>query len=268
MPMQLNYSDYISYRKYKAFYLKEHRLLNFIKFRTIFILILIIGIIFSFKELNVSRLGNSTTLVIYRLFNNLGFTIENIYLEGQNYANINEITSLIEKHKKQSIFSLDIWWLKNELEKNQWILAASVVKEYPSTLHIRIIERQPIAIWQKNNQHYLLDEHGAIIKDNQTANFTDLPVITGDGSKLYGPKIIRTINNFNIIKKNIISLIRVGNRRWNIRIKNGPEIKLPENNLDQALHNLIQYHHSHNLLNSKYESIDLRVENKIYLKKR
>ena len=71
----------------------------------------------------------------------------------------------------------------------------------------------------------------------------------------------------NNISNNLVKIIRVGDRRWNLILKNGLIIKLPEEDKDffkiwKELEHIITIYQN----NSDLETIDLRIKNKLYLK--
>lgn len=63
----------------------------------------------------------------------------------------------------------------------------------------------------------------------------------------------------------IEAIIRVGGRRWDVRLNNGITIKFPENELEDAWDYLIRLERDEKILERAIEVIDLRVEGKLYI---
>ncbi|WP_164503805.1 cell division protein FtsQ/DivIB [Rickettsiales endosymbiont of Stachyamoeba lipophora] len=215
----------------------------------------------------VDKLSYHLKSEFYNVTTQIGMRLENVYLEGQLNLDSKYITQIINENIGQSIFKVNTWDLKYRIEQLDWVLAASVVRELPDTIHIRVVERAPVAIWQINKKQYLIDDSGHIINVSKINNFKQLPVVVGDGSRLTAGDIITQLKLYPNIYDQISALIRVGNRRWDIRLVNGSEIKLPEFNIKEALYYLAKYQHSHNLFLA-YKTIDMRILGKIYVQKK
>jgi cell division protein FtsQ len=70
------------------------------------------------------------------------------------------------------------------------------------------------------------------------------------------------------ITSQVRSAVWVGQRRWNLVLANGVEIWLPEDDAAAALLQLAKLDTNHNLLGRDYGVVDLRLPDKLYLKKR
>src|SRR5690606_11844433 len=95
-----------------------------------------------------------------------GLKLENIYIEGQVNLHNNQVLQSLKHEIGASIFKLNVWDIKKKLENIDWVLHANVSREIPGTIHISIIERTPIAIWQHNQKQYLIDDQGHIISED------------------------------------------------------------------------------------------------------
>ena len=68
------------------------------------------------------------------------------------------------------------------------------------------------------------------------------------------------------VTRQFASAIRVGDRRWNIRMKNDIEVKLPEDDAAAALAKLAKMDAEEKLLARDIKVIDLRVPDKVFIK--
>ena len=68
------------------------------------------------------------------------------------------------------------------------------------------------------------------------------------------------------INLNFISFSLVDDRRWNINLKNGVKILLPETNILETLKMLKKIDIEYNILNGNFVEIDLRIHGKYFIK--
>ncbi|HEX8807865.1 MAG TPA: cell division protein FtsQ/DivIB, partial [Xanthobacteraceae bacterium] len=57
--------------------------------------------------------------------------------------------------------------------------------------------------------------------------------------------------------------VLVAERRWNLRLTNGMDVRLPENDLQVALDRLVKLDREKNLLSRDIASIDLRLADRV-----
>ena len=82
------------------------------------------------------------------------------------------------------------------LEQLTWVERASVVRMLPDSLYIRLIERQPLALWQRDGRFSLIDRAGAVIEgalDQSVppASWRHLRVLVGEGAPARGRRAVR-----------------------------------------------------------------------------
>ena len=68
--------------------------------------------------------------------------------------------------------------------------------------------------------------------------------------------------------KHITSIIRVSERRWNVRFDNDLEVKLPEEEIEVAWQKIVKMYKNKELFLPENASLDLRIANKIYVEKK
>lgn len=153
-----------------------------------------------------------------------------------------------------------------KIMQKSWVAFCSVHKVFPNSLIIKILEREPIALWKNGQNTFAIDKLGhafeiIISKDHAKV----LPYLAGDGANLNANKLINSIDQHKLLKDNFCCAIYIGCRRWNVILRDGKLIKLPENpDLTAAFikaSQIIEADLSHNI-----EMIDLRNENKVYIK--
>lgn len=78
-----------------------------------------------------------------------------------------------------SVFRVDPERAAEEIAALPYVHRVSVHAEYPSSVRIEIVEREPVLAWQAENGVALLDERGNVLK---IVNGAELPVVQGEGT--------------------------------------------------------------------------------------
>lgn len=195
-----------------------------------------------------------------------GLKVEEIMVTGRAYASAQKILSAIQLTRGDPILSRSVDEIKSSIEEISWIKRAHVQRRLPNILYISLEERQPIAIWQHQKVHYLVDADGVIISAENVAQFKQLPVVVGGDAPLHVPQILRILERFPEVRKQITALVRVGGRRWNLQLKNALEVKLPETKPEEALARLNLLLAQNKIDPSEMATVDLRVDNQMIMR--
>ena len=74
---------------------------------------------------------------------------------------------------------------------------------------------------------------------------------------------LRSIARFPAIARPTESSVLVAERRWNLRLKNGLEFMLPENETEQALRTLVDLDRKAKILSRDIVAVDLRLPDRV-----
>ena len=86
---------------------------------------------------------------------------EIVTIGNLNYANEKKIVENLNQLLGDEIYKIDLRVIKKNIEKNPWIKSAQVSIEKPNKLLVKLIEFQPLYIW--NNKKYV-DSDGNVIE--------------------------------------------------------------------------------------------------------
>lgn len=201
-----------------------------------------------------------------------GMVLQNILLDGHKYTPKSEIIAAVTGAGENKIFigypimQIDLWRIKSNLEKLTWVKHASVTRQLPSTLSIAVTERQPMALWQNDGKVKLIDIDGETINETNLEKFSNLIILVGSNVPYHAGHFLKFISSTPDIAAMISSGVLVNGRRWNVKLKNGILIKLPEDNPEEAWKFLTQKQQESKILESNVKIIDLRIEKKMYVK--
>ena len=206
------------------------------------------------KDYIINKLKPSNQFLI-----NNGFKIENVLITGTQNLSNNYIKDIIEIYKDGSIFNIDLSSIYNKIKQNSWVKEVSIERILPNIIKIKIIENEPIAIWQNKKDNKLITANGDIIFDGNVNDFkNDFPIIKGKKSveNIFSIlKILKTNQNFS---KNIWSLTFINERRWDLHFNQGLVVRLPSKDIKKAWEKIIKLQKNYNVLNLKLTEIDLR----------
>ena len=135
----------------------------------------------------------------HNITGNMGFRLDDIFIDGRIRTEKTEIRTALDLPVDNLMTKLNIEQMQKNLTELPWVKEASVSRQLPNILYIRLTEKKPIALWQKGKQHYPIDEDGNII-DTKCEDCINLPIIVGDKAYLYAPKLIKTLETFAIIQ--------------------------------------------------------------------
>ncbi|HTS40347.1 MAG TPA: cell division protein FtsQ/DivIB [Xanthobacteraceae bacterium] len=198
--------------------------------------------------------------------NSLGFRIKSVALEGQRHVTIDEVLGALGITPRSSLLFLDAADARERLMSNPWISEAKVLKLYPNQLHIEIVERKAFALWQKDRKISVIAADGKVLEEYTDGQFAALPLVVGAGADTGARDFLALIGKYPALRPQIYASSLVAERRWNLKLKNGIEIKLPEFDAGRALDTLMELDRVKKLLSRDIETIDLRLPDRVVVR--
>ena len=217
---------------------------------------------FKYKDLIVEQLVLNTESLLFGFNND---NTSNLIVLGNNYIDkkslIYELKTKLDEGKNSN--NLDL--ISNILNKKNLIKKFIITKTSNNLITIKIEEKNIIGLLNIENNNYLIDEFNNIIETKITPNLFHLPVFIGKNSNKNASVILNLIKESDI-NLNYLSFSFVDQRRWNINLKNGVKILLPETKVLDTLKLLKKVKSKYNILNGNFIEIDMRIYGKYFLK--
>ncbi|MGH6905024.1 MAG: cell division protein FtsQ/DivIB, partial [Geminicoccaceae bacterium] len=94
-----------------------------------------------------------------------GLAVRDVYVEGRHRTPQEVLRSRLGIEVGMPILALDPAATRQRLEDLGWIEQASVVRMLPDAVQIRLLERQPLALWQRDGRFEVIDRRGVVIED-------------------------------------------------------------------------------------------------------
>lgn len=204
----------------------------------------------------------------YQSLQNLGFSLKEVIVFGRYRSSQEEILQTLHVTKGQFLFDCSLYEMQKKLMMLEWIKDVSIHRSLCGALYVYITEREPIALYhdEKSKTFYLVDKEGTLINKPIAPCFRGLPVLSGVNAEKNAFAILQQLNQFKYIRSKISSMVFIHERRWNLRLHNKVEVKLPERNISQALKVLSILIKQEKTSSGDISVIDLRLENRIILK--
>ena len=222
------------------------------KFYRIFLLLILLIFLSTFNPFDLNLLSPSRTSF---------FNIKIIEVENNTLISKEKIIKNLSNILDKNIFLIQKNEVKDPLKKLNFLKDDEVKKIYPNKIIIKVSETRPLAILLKNKKKFIIDSSSNLIPVKEKDNFKDLPQVFGEGAEinfLYFTNLLKK-NNFPLKQVKIYYYFQIG--RWDIQFINDKIIKLPYNNIDEAILKSIKLLEDKNF--KIYNIIDLRVDGKI-----
>jgi len=196
----------------------------------------------------------------------LGLRIEEVLVEGRARTDGEEIVGHLGLAIGQPILAVDPAAARAELESLPWVSSASVERQLPGTLYIRLTEREPLALWQENGVIRVIDRDGAVIPGVEPRRFAHLPLVVGQDAPAHAAKLIAVMNSEPELRDRVTAAVRVGGRRWNVQIEGRIDVRLPEDDTAAAWAQLARIERQQGLLSRDVIVIDLRLPDRLVVR--
>lgn len=199
-----------------------------------------------------------------------GLRVQEIFIEGRDETPGQHVLAVLNVKRGTPILGFNPASAKAELEQLPWVKDASVERRLPDTILVRIVERRPLALWQRGGRLAVIDQDGQEIQGAEPARFGGLPMVVGDDAPAHAAALLALMALEPDMEKRVMAAIRVGARRWNLRMDAGDgaavDVQLPEVNAGAAWARLAELERANRLLDRNVSVIDLRFPDRLIVR--
>jgi cell division protein FtsQ len=195
--------------------------------------------------------------------NAAGFRITSVAINGRKQLTQDEVLAIGGVNGHSSLLFLDAEAVRDRLKANAWIADATVLKLYPGQLQIDIVERSAFALWQQDGRLSVISEDGAVLQRYVSRRFITLPLVVGKGAETRARDFLALLDRYPQVRVVTKAVIFVGERRWNLRLKDGLDIRLPENDVGNALATLSALDKEDRLFSRDIVAVDMRLPDRL-----
>lgn len=204
------------------------------------------------------QLAHTVTTAIDNRFGDAGFRLAKVHVQGASAMATPDIVAAAGVYKDQPLLGMDLEELRGRVSKVGWVQDAKVVRLLPDTLVIAVEERKQSAVWQHAGRLVVIDDKGRVIREADPARFATLPLVVGAGANVHAHEILPILAQRPKMMARLEALVRVDDRRWDLRLKDGSLIQLPAVGEEDALIRVEQIDMRSRILDFGFERIDLR----------
>jgi cell division protein FtsQ len=190
-----------------------------------------------------------------------GLAVRDVLVEGRRRTPPEALRDRLDLDIGMPLLAVDTAAAKDRLETLAWVERASVARMLPNTVQVRLLERQPLALWQRDGRFEVIDRAGAVIEgavNDRPQEYAHLRVLVGDDAPQSAAALFALLSTEPALSARVVAATRVGGRRWNVHLDNQIEVLLPERNALSAWRLLADKARDDALLDRAITAIDLR----------
>ena len=195
-----------------------------------------------------------------------GLSVEDVLVEGRRRTDGEAILATLGLSRGAPILAFDPHGAKARLEALPWVREATVERRLPGTVFLRLSEREPMALWQYEGRLSVIDRTGQVIPGAEATAFAKLPLLVGADAPRNAGALLAVLDSEPDLRAQVTAAVRVQGRRWNVRLDNGIDVRLPETDIAAAWSELARLQHSHEVLQRDVVTIDLRLPDRLVVR--
>ncbi len=196
---------------------------------------------------------------LVRLSGNIGLNLQYIQVTGRSHTPTEMLVAITDIKLGQPLLGIPLAAVHHNLTQIGWVESAIVERLMPSTIKITITERIPLALLQTRNGHELIDRTGTIIEGADPIEFSHLTVVAGTGAAINAGPILDVLRTEPELFAEVWAVTYQSGRRWDVHLRNGIDIRLPETDPSTAWARLAVVDHKKKIIGRDLAVIDLRV---------
>ena len=205
---------------------------------------------------------------VYTQSQKLGLNLEVVKVAGNKAIPTETILSTIALPQGYPMLAINTTDVREKLQNVGWIETASISKQLPSTLVVKITERTPIAIWQNKGGYQLIGKQGHLMGTQGITQYLDLLLLVGDDAPAQMEQLQSILDSMPKIRDSIKTASWISGRRWTLTTQSGIEILLPAKLPMASAKYLAKLQRRKNILERDIIRIDLRIQDRVIVKLR
>lgn len=191
--------------------------------------------------------------------------VKTIMVSGVKNLEPHLLKTALNLEEGSSLVGFDAGAARVRVEALNWVDKAYVVRVLPSTIKVNLQEHTPIARLEEANTIWLVAHNGHKIAPSGDG-FAHLPLLRGIGAQQQLGALFAVLAQAAQVQKNVLGATYVGERRWDLHLKGGVLVKLPETDVPTALTYLMLLQQERQIMHVKNAQIDLRIKDRVVLK--
>lgn len=196
----------------------------------------------------------------------VGLVVDEVLVNGRQNTTKTSLLEALNVKLGEPILGLDLDLIQGRVVTLPWVKTAQIQRQLPDKVLINLEERRPTGRWQRNGRLTLIDEDGVTIRKLSGDLFQHLPIIIGNDAPAKVKQVLPILKKEPELFRRVKALTFVGSRRWNVRVDDKIDIKLPEKQIDKAWSHLATIEKGHKVLNGDVIAVDMRIIDQFIIK--
>ena len=188
-----------------------------------------------------------------------GLRLGTIEVKGRSHTPKSVILAASELTLGEPMLTISLPALHERLSTIGWIDEVAIERRMPSTIRIILTERVPMALLQTEAGHRVIDQTGTVISGADPSAFGHLTVVAGTSAALNAGPILNILQTEPELFAEVWAVTYQSERRWDVHLRNGIRVRLPETDPRTAWSKLAIIDHSKHITNRDLAVIDMRV---------
>lgn len=193
-------------------------------------------------------------------------TVQAVIVDGRQNTPLPLIREALGVSRGDAMLGFSPEAARQRLESIPWVAQAHVERHLPATIVVRLEERRPFAIWQNQGRFVIVDRQGKTVATDGLDQFGPLPLIVGPGADQAAAALYDLLAAETEVAERVQAMVRVGERRWNLRLHSGTDVLLPEIAEGAAIKRLAELQQEAKLLDRPLAAIDLRLPDRLVVR--
>jgi len=188
-----------------------------------------------------------------------GLRLQTIEVQGRAHTPTDVLMAAAELTLGQPMLTISLPDLHDRLATIGWVREIAIEKRMPSTIRLLLTERVPMALLQTESGHRVIDENGDIIAGADPSAFGHLTVVAGLEAASNAAPLLNILRTEPELFAEVWAVTFQSERRWDVHLRNGIRVRLPETDPRTAWSKLAMIDHSKRIIDRDLAVIDLRV---------
>ena len=195
-----------------------------------------------------------------------GFVVSKILVDGRIETSREDLLRALSLKSGAPILTFNTKLARIRVEALPWVQEVIIKRQLPDVIHLSLLERRPLALWQRNGAFSLIDEIGELIPLDDVSAYANLVVLIGKDAPSNAKSLFKVLAKQPQLAERVTAAVRVGGRRWNLHLNSQIKVLLPEKGINAAWAHLATLYGKYRQLINKLETIDLRLTDRVVVK--
>lgn len=195
-----------------------------------------------------------------------GFRVQKVVILGRKHTPLALLHAALGVTPGEPTFGFSLAEARQRVESLAWVKSAVIERRLPGTIVVSLTERHPFAIWQNDGRFTVIDRVGDSVEDRDLGAFRGLPLVVGPGAPKRAADLLDALAQLPALQKRLAAAVRVGQLRWNLVLKDGTTVELPDGHAAEALQRLAKLEAHYALLERPLAVVDMRLADRLVLR--